>query len=113
MKHREFPLTLSPHIFEPFFTTNSSSGGSGLGLSAVHGIVSALGGAINVESTPGKGSAFSLYFPASTLPPLPIDSFYNERAVPIGNGEQVIVVEDDKALLELYEEKVAALGMSQ
>lgn len=104
------PAHALPHIFEPFFTTNSSSGGSGLGLSAVHGIVSALGGAINVESRPGKGSTFSLYFPASTLPPLPIDSFYNERAVPIGNGEQVIIVEDDNALLELYEEKVAALG---
>lgn len=99
-----------PHIFEPFFTTNSSSGGSGLGLSAVHGIVSALGGGINVESKPGKGSTFLLYFPASTRSPLPIDSFYNERAVPTGNGEQVIIVEDDKALLELYEEKVAALG---
>lgn len=104
------PDHVMPHIFEPFFTTNSSSGGSGLGLSAVHGIVSALGGCINVESESAKGTEFSLYFPSTAKAPLPIDSFFNERAVPTGNGEQVIIVEEDKMLRELYEEKVAALG---
>ncbi|WP_416067362.1 two-component system VirA-like sensor kinase [Rhizobium sp. ZK1] len=99
-----------PHIFEPFFTTNAKTGGSGLGLSAVHGIVSALGGSIDVTSEPGLGSAFRLFLPASDLEPLPIGSFFGENAVPVGNGERVVVVVQDRMLLELYEEKVAALG---
>jgi len=99
-----------PHIFEPFFTTNSKAGGSGLGLSAVHGIVSSLNGGINVSSVVGVGTTFELFLPATNLAPLPIDSFFNERAVPTGNGECIMIVEHDKTLLELYEEKIAALG---
>src|SRR5690606_22805746 len=66
-----------PHIFEPFFTTNSRSGGSGLGLSAVHGIVSSLGGGINVRSSQ-TGTTFEILLPASNVTPLPIDSFFDE-----------------------------------
>ncbi len=99
-----------PHIFEPFFTTNSQSGGSGLGLSAVHGIVSSLCGGIHVAATPGGGTTFELFLPATDLAPLPIDSFFNERAVPMGNGECIMIVENDKTLRDLYEEKTAALG---
>lgn len=99
-----------PHIFEPFFTTNAQSGGSGLGLSAVHGIVSSLCGGIHVRATAGMGTTFELFLPATNLAPLPIDSFFNERAVPTGNGECIMIVENDKTLRDLYEEKTAALG---
>ena len=99
-----------PHIFEPFFTTKSASGGTGLGLSAVHGIVTQMAGGINVRSQEGAGTRFDLFFPASDLPPLPVSSFYEGRSVPTGKGERVAIVESDSALRELYEEKVAALG---
>lgn len=99
-----------PHIFEPFFTTNSRAGGSGLGLSAVHGIVASLNGGINVRSSPSTGTTFEILLPSSCVEPLPIDSFFNESAVPTGGGECIVIVENDKTLLELYEEKVAALG---
>jgi signal transduction histidine kinase len=53
------------HAFDPFFTTKSAAEGTGLGLAIVHGIVNGLGGSIQVESAPGLGSSFSLYFPVA------------------------------------------------
>lgn len=54
-----------PRIFDPFFTTRRAEGGSGLGLSVVHGIVAHYAGGINVDSTQGKGTRVDIYFPAS------------------------------------------------
>ncbi len=50
-----------PHLFEPFFTTKSE--GYGLGLATVYGVVTGAGGRVDVESAPGQGTAFHLYFP--------------------------------------------------
>ena len=54
-------------LFEPYMTTKALSGGHGLGLAVVHGIVAAAGGAIQVESAPGEGSTFDVYLPRSEL----------------------------------------------
>ncbi len=70
--HGMTPETLE-RIFEPYFTTRDISGGSGLGLSVVHGIVGSLGGIIDVASTPGSGSRFSVFIPQppEQTPPAP------------------------------------------
>jgi signal transduction histidine kinase len=99
-----------PHIFEPFFTTRSKVGGTGLGLAAVHGYVTGMNGMIDVESKPKLGTSFKLYLPTTCETPVPLAEFFNERAVPLGNGELVVIGQHDTNLRLMNEEKIAALG---
>jgi len=104
------PASSLPHIFEPFFTTKAQGSGTGLGLAAVHGHVSAMNGKINIESEIGIGTNFQIFFPSSTRKPIPLAEFYDEEKVPLGAGETVLVGQRDASLRLLFEEKIAALG---
>lgn len=78
-------------VFEPFFTTRKATGGTGLGLPMVHGMVRRAGGAVEVDSAPGAGTRFRLHLPASrparTEEPAPSQPSQ-------GHGETVLLVED-------------------
>jgi PAS domain S-box-containing protein len=92
--------TLS-RIFEPFFTTKPAGLGSGLGLSVVHGIVRSHGGAIRVESEPGCGSTFHLYFPATKHESRgDHDASTAEPDAP-GGGQHVLFIDDEEPLVDL------------
>lgn len=67
--------TRIPHIFDPFYTTKSQDEGTGLGLAIVYSIVKQNSGFVEVESRPGEGTRFDLYFPAvPSDPPSPLKS---------------------------------------
>ncbi|MFT3780758.1 MAG: response regulator [Nibricoccus sp.] len=84
-------------IFEPFYTTKAAGEGTGLGLAVVHGIVQAHDGTIQVESTPGKGTTFSIYFPAASAAAK--NSSSERRSThPLGNGESVLIVDDEPSV---------------
>ncbi|MEI8258681.1 MAG: ATP-binding protein, partial [Deltaproteobacteria bacterium] len=82
-------------IFDPFFTTKAVGAGTGLGLSICSGIVKALGGEILVESTPGKGSTFSVLLPAASAPATMISP---RRSAPLGRAGRILIVDDDPAV---------------
>jgi len=95
-------------MFDPFFTTKGIGEGTGLGLSLVHGIVTDLGGAINVQSRAGEGTSFEIWLPTAGETSKAAAEAVQE--IPRGNGETVMIVDDEQALVALAEEMLAELG---
>lgn len=87
-------------IFDPYFTTKDLGEGTGLGLSVIHGIVNEYGGAISVDSTPGQGSTFNLFFP--TVQATSADNEQrNVESLPRGS-EKILVIDDEATILKLF-----------
>ena len=87
-------------IFEPFFTTKPAGQGTGLGLSVVHGVVKAHDGIITVNSAPGEGTTFRLYFPERTQMEMPIEEPLAKAAT--GQGERILLVDDEVPLTSVF-----------
>jgi PAS domain S-box-containing protein len=99
---------------EPFFTTKPLGKGTGLGLSAVYGFVRQAGGHMTIYSEVGQGTTISLYFPAATnAGPAPAPAQTGMAAIPVlGNGQVVLIVEDDPAVRRLSKTRISSLGFA-
>ncbi len=106
------------NLFDPFFSSKFT--GRGLGLSVVTGIVQAHGGAVTVESEPGRGSTFRAFFPVSAekIPQQPAKATKAAKAVKVANaaefeeGGTVLLVEDEESVREMAADLLTSLGFS-
>jgi PAS domain S-box-containing protein len=96
------------HIFEPFFTTKEQGKGTGLGLATVYAIAKQLGGFVEVESAPGEGACFSVFFPAIDAPASRIEQ--NSAAELPRGTETVLLVEDATAVRSVIRQVLERLG---
>jgi len=96
-------------VFEPFFTTKETGKGTGLGLSTAYGIVKQSGGYIWVYSEPGEGTTFKIYLPRTEEAPQAAKAqrLESER---LTGSETVLVVEDEKAVLNMVKEILTRSG---
>jgi PAS domain S-box-containing protein len=114
-------------IFEPFYTTKTFGRGTGLGLAMVHAIVNSHNGAIVVESAPGTGTKFDLYFPqapAMGAPAVPApapaaapaagtaSAPHKTRFVPFGNNRGVLLVDDEDSVLMIADSLLKRFGFA-
>jgi len=97
-------------IFEPFFTTKEHNKGTGLGLSTVMAIVKSHDGVINVYSEPGKGTTFKVYLPAMEVSTEAGKNQPEEVSLPRGNGETVLVIDDEVSILTITSQTLQAFG---
>ncbi|ANG62958.1 hypothetical protein A8C75_11000 [Marinobacterium aestuarii] len=103
------PEELLERVFDPFFTTKDVGQGSGLGLSMVYGFVKQSGGDIDIQSVPGQGTCIRISLPRHSAARAPKDTVPNGPR-PQGNGELVLLVEDDHLVLQAVEDMLAELG---
>jgi signal transduction histidine kinase len=96
-------------IFEPFFTTKEPGRGTGLGLATVYGIVHQSGGAIGVDSAPGRGTTFTIYLPRVEAPVAAREPVAGQARLERGD-ETILLVEEDREVRELAVEVLKAAG---
>ena len=103
------PPEVRAKIFEPFFTTKAEGKGTGIGLSTVVRIVKSHGGFLRVESEPGQGTSFEVFLPcapevAPAVAPTPAAELAR------GNGELILVADDEQAIRDLVSAELTACG---
>jgi len=105
------PKDVLDHVFEPFFSTKNANDGSGLGLSMVQGFVKQSGGEISIESELHRGTAVSLYLPCvDDNATVSSDTSSDKIGYESGNGETILLVEDDARVRRLNSHRLAQMG---
>jgi signal transduction histidine kinase len=97
------------HAMEPFFTTKELGKGTGLGLATVHSTVRQSGGFVAIDSTKGEGTTVHLYFPKAEPGPI-VSRARSPKEVPLGDGELILLVEDNDKLREATVNRLESLG---
>ncbi len=100
----------SARLFEPFFTTKDPGRGTGLGMAIVNSVVQAHEGCIRVDSEPGRGTTIRLLLPALTAAPPEPAAAGPAPAAARGQGQTVLLVDDDPAVLRMSARAVVTLG---
>lgn len=103
------PLDVQEHLFEPFFTTKPVDRGTGLALASVYGTMQQYGGGIDVESQPGQGSTFRLYFPLARWEEGAKPPSSDPEALPHGRG-RILLVEDQPEVRRMLMNFLHRLG---
>ena len=103
------PAEIIDKIFDPFFSTKDKTEGTGLGLAVVHGIVKAHQGGVKVESEPGRGTTFRLYFPVVDAVS---EKFEERRQIPGAKNCRILFVEDDEDQLHTAPRILREAGFS-
>ncbi len=103
------PKAIIEKIFDPFFTTKEVGKGTGLGLSTVQAIIKSHGGFIRVYSEPGMGAKFRIYLPAQTTGSTAEHGGIQVK-LPRGNGETLLVVDDEASIRQITKQTLEAFG---
>ncbi len=103
------PPEIAAKVFEPFFTTKPIGQGTGLGLSMIYGFAKQMRGHVRIESVVGRGTTVSLYLPQYRGEVLG-DDLLPVEAAPSGQGETVLLIEDDSSVRLLIGEVLRELG---
>ena len=102
------PPEIRDHIFEPFFTTKKESGGTGMGLATVYGIVKNHGGFVTVYSEPDQGTTFKLYFPAIMEKVQESPDIEDKEG--LRGDETILLVDDEEVVRDLWGAVLGELG---
>jgi len=103
------PREILDRIFDPFFTTKEVGKGTGLGLSTAQGIISSHGGFLGVSSNAGEGSRFTIHLPARPEQQAAV-MIPEETGPPHGNGELILVVDDDASVVSITKQTLEVFG---
>jgi CheY-like chemotaxis protein len=105
------PPEVVEHAFEPFFTTKEVGQGSGLGLSMVYGLVKQSGGHVQIYSGVGRGTTVRMYLPAAVgKNGVPLETRTGETSSHPGQGQMILVVEDESQVRRLAVRILRSLG---
>ncbi len=97
-------------IFDPFFTTKEEGRGTGLGLAIVYGIIKKHGGWITCESEPGKGTVFSVFFPACQEGEEQVEQGTLRGEQGVGSSETILLIDDEEQIRDIGKNMLEKVG---